>query len=190
MRCFVMVLGVVVMAGGCATGAANGGAVSLRYQGMTRKMYIDGDGTVMGSRYQLRPTSDGYTGIGGRGVVDLRSDGARITGLGGDDKLVALHVAADGAVVRFNGLFGGRFASLTAAPDAITGWVGGCHYDFKSVGQRYEGTRACPMGEGPPLWAQIELPSRFGALPADRKAMLMALLLAPEPSAFAPLVAR
>jgi hypothetical protein len=103
---------------GCAAGRAGDEAgasyVTLRAPGETHQMRIGADGQVISASFQLRPTTDGYQGSARSGLVSLRSDGERITGLA-DDRPVDLHLSVEGEVLRAPGVPGGAQLGRAAA---------------------------------------------------------------------------
>jgi hypothetical protein len=170
---------------GCAAGNAESGAstLTLRAPGETQEMRITTDGRVAGASFQLQATDAGYRGAVHSQIVELRSDGERIRGVVGD-RIVDLHVRVDGDVMGANGLFAGRLGRITATPVSISSSFGPCRYELQGDlrASKYEGSRACMRAPLPFEPASVELPARFGELPADRRAMLLALLLAADAS--------
>jgi hypothetical protein len=168
---FWLLAGLMVI-GGCVWRAAESATLALHVPGETRAMQLSAGGEVSGQSFQLRPTAGGYRGTAGAAVVDLNSSGEKITGVVGD-RIVDLHVRVEGDEVHANGLFAGELGRLDAGPQAIFGYVGRCRYDLRDAGARFEGTRTC----GGTYPASLDLPRELANLPADRRAMLLALLL-------------
>jgi hypothetical protein len=139
-------------------------------------MSLAPDGGVVGSSFQLRPTSDGYFGVAGTQTVDLNSFGQRIVGVAGGG-VVNLHLRVDGDAVQVQGLFGGRLGRLFADSHAMSSWFGGCRYDLRMAGARFEGLRTCPRVPQAAQPVTVELPSGFADMPGERRAMLLTLLL-------------
>jgi hypothetical protein len=169
------VLAAMVTAGGCVT---TGGpdALALRTVGHTRLLDVFPDGGVVSADYQLEATPEGYWGTVGDGTVDLNAQGDRVFGVIGNG-VVNMRLRVEGDAVRLQGLYGGRVGGLAADARAISSWLGRCYYDLRAVGNRYQGQRNCYRGPGVQP-ATVELPASFGTLPPQRRAMLLALLLA------------
>jgi hypothetical protein len=152
-----------------------GSSLTLRAIGDTREMAFEADGGVVGARFQLRPSAGGYWGVSGESPVDLRTSGQRIIGVVGD-RIVNLHLQVDGDAVLLQGLFAGGIGRLSADHQTISSWLGGCYYDLQLTGSRYQGQRLCRRrGLVEPV--SIDASGVFEALPAERRAMLLALLL-------------
>jgi hypothetical protein len=165
---------VAALAGACST-ASQGTYLTLRTVGETQQMSWAADGGVLGANFQLRATPEGYLGLVGDSTVELTSDGQRIVGVVGD-RPVNLHLKIDGDGVRARGMFAGQIGSLVADRFAISSWLGGCHYALQVAGPRFQGERICRSSQVFEL-VTIELSRSFAALPAARRAMLLALLL-------------
>jgi hypothetical protein len=168
------VLVVAWLAGGCAE-LSTEGALTLRAPGETRALEIYPDGGVVSASFQLKATREGYWGVMGDTTVDLNADGRRIFGIIGNDPInMRLRVEGDG--LRTQGQYGSRIGRLSADGQAISSYLGTCRYDLHLVGARFEGTRSCFYGRnGEPV--TIVLPPRFVGLSAERRAMLLTLLL-------------
>jgi hypothetical protein len=163
------------VAGGCAT-APGPDSLALRTAGDTRLLDIYPGGGVVSADYQLKATPEGYWGtFGGGATVDLNAHGGRIVGVIGPG-IVNMHLRIQGDAVRLQGLYGGALGGLSADRQAISAWLGLCYYDLHAVGNRFEGQRNCHRRRVQP--ATVELPPGFAALPPQRRAMLLALLLA------------
>jgi hypothetical protein len=165
---------VAAVVGGCAT-TAGPDALALRTAGDTRLLDLYPGGGVVSAEYQLKATPEGYWGTAGGGTVDLNAAQGRIFGVIGGG-VVNLHLRVEGDAVRLQGLYGGALGGLSADGQAISAWLGLCRYDLRAVGPRFEGQRNCHRGRVQP--ATVELPPGFAALPPQRRAMLLALLLA------------
>jgi hypothetical protein len=170
----------LVLLGACA-GADKSGAnrdVTLRTAtGALRSFSLAKDGNLIGPTMSLAPTETGYRGMVDSAMVDLRSDGERISGTL-RNQMVDLHVSSDDDEMIVRGLFAGRLGRITASSLAIYSTLGICVYDLEARGGRYEGQRACGGGRMPSVYpATVELPPGFERLSRDRQMMLLALLL-------------
>jgi hypothetical protein len=148
----------------------------MRTIGETQSMGLEADGGVLGAGFQLTPTPEGYFGRAGSRWVDLSGEGRRIIGVLGNG-LVNLHLRVDGEAVSVQGLFGGQLGRLAADRHGISSWLGGCYYDLQASGARFEGQRTCRRSRHVPEPVVVQLPDAFDRLPAERRAMLLALLL-------------
>jgi hypothetical protein len=169
---FSRVVLMAALVGGCST-AGVAPYLTLRTVGETRQMGAEADGSIVGSQFQLRPTAEGYWGVAGNDPVDLISDGERIVGEMGSH-LVSLRLHTSGDVMRLEGLFGRLVAHLEVGP-TLSSWFGGCYYVLHRAGSRLEGERSCRLRVNEPV--TIERSAEFDALPVERRAMLLALLL-------------
>jgi hypothetical protein len=170
----------VLLALGCAgeNAASRNRYVTLRTTHSSQQMALTPAGDIIGPTMQLAPTPEGYRGMVDSALVDLRSDGERITGTI-RDKIVDLHVSVsnDGVGLTTRGLFAGRLGRLDASLVEIRSTLGPCTYELHAVGDHYEGQRACGGGNIPmPRPVAIELPAGFERLRPDRQSMLLAIL--------------
>jgi hypothetical protein len=167
-------LAAAALVGACST-ASQGTYLTLRTAGETQQMSWAADGGVLGANFQLRATPEGYLGVVGENTVDLTSDGQRIVGVVGD-RPVNLHLKVDADGLRARGVFAGQIGSLVADRYAISSWLGGCQYTLQATGSRFQGERICRSNQTFEV-VTIEVSRSFGALPAPRRVMLLALLL-------------
>jgi hypothetical protein len=181
-----LALVVGMMALGCTTrSAAPAGSapvaandqLTLRTASGPTQMSLGPDGQIMGPTIQLTPTDGGYRGVFESRLVDLRSNGERISGTV-HDRMVDLHVEVVDDRLVARGLFGGRLGRLEASNLRIRNTLGICSYDLQARATRYEGHRACRTRSMPmPHPVAIELPPGFERLRPDRQLMLLAILL-------------
>jgi hypothetical protein len=164
------------LAGSACSTAGSGSYLTLRTIGETREMGPESDGGVRGARFQLRPTREGYWGTSGDALVDMNADGPHIVGVLGDHP-INLHLQVEGDALRLQGLFAGRIGSMTIDRQGLSSWLGGCYYDLQAAGARFEGMRTCRARRGLAEPVSIDIAPGFEALPAERRAMLLALLL-------------
>jgi hypothetical protein len=165
-------LSALLLVAGCA--ASGRQALTLRGPGFTRELDVAADGSVRGAAFQLRATGDGYAGTSPTGTVHLTVQGDRIIGTVGDS-LVDMHVRVEGGALRAQGLFAGEMSQLAADGQAVTASFGRCSYRLHAGGGRLEGHRTC-HATVPLQVISMAVPPGFAALPAERRAMLLALL--------------
>jgi hypothetical protein len=164
---------------GCAATQAGGGAA----QGEDRdgdKYFTSGPGTTFaiklegprffGPELDISKFPDGYRGQVRGNVVDLRSDGSRITGFVAT-RHTDLHVQPlpDGMLIQ--GIFANALSRIELGPDRLKGNVGTVSYDFirRDLGSlRYENRN----GQG---W--LELPSSLVSRRIDEQAIWLMLYL-------------
>jgi hypothetical protein len=172
-----LVLALVLGGSACST-AGSSSYLTLRTLGETREMGAERGGGVLGARFQLQSTNEGYFGIDGLAPVDMNADGEHIVGILGD-RLINLHLRVDGNAVAIQGVFGGSLGNLHTDGQVLTSWLGGCYYALQSSGPRprMEGTRSCRRSGSIVEPVSLDVSSEFEALPAQRRAMLLALLL-------------
>ena len=180
MRYLAVVLTVLLpVVGGCASSSTpKREYFTLRTGNGGQQMALAKTGEIIGPTLQLSPTDTGYRGMADAAIVELRSDGERITGTI-RDRIIDLHISLedDGSLVA-RGLFGGRLGRLDASNYEIRSTLGVCTYELEAKGSRYEGRRACGRTNMPMVRpSSIELPLGFERLKVDRQVMLLAILL-------------
>src|SRR5262245_30852790 len=110
--------------------ARRGEYMTLRTSGTSNQFALAAGGNVIGPTLQLAPTADGYRGMSNDMLVELRSDGERITGTI-HDTIVDLHVSVpDQGGLLFRVLFGGRLGRVDADNYAIRSSLGLCSYEL------------------------------------------------------------
>jgi hypothetical protein len=179
MRYLAVVLTVLLpVVGGCASSSTpKREYFTLRTGNGGTQMALGQSGEIIGPTLQLSPTDSGYRGLADAAIVDLRSDGERITGTI-RDRIIDLHISLEDEGLVARGLFGGRLGRLDASNNAIRSTLGVCTYELEAKGSRYEGQRACGRSNMPMVRpTSIELPVGFERLKVDRQVMLLAILL-------------
>jgi hypothetical protein len=169
-----------LLAGLCACAGQEGASktrdVTLRtVDGASRSFALAGNGELIGPELALKPTTDGYRGLANSALVELRSNGERITGTM-RNTIVDLHVSNEDEGLFVRGLFAGKLGRIAASATNIYSTLGPCTYDLEAKGARYEGQRYCGR-RSMIVPAAIELPPGFQRLPVDRQMMLLAILL-------------
>jgi hypothetical protein len=159
--------------------------ITLKTPGNLSTMTIDGS-RIFGPDIEIARYCDAYRGRSSRGIVDLRSENSRITGVVGSGT-TDLHVdvgmvSDEPAPIRsqevrafhVRGMNAGKLGELEVRSDRIVGQLGGCAYDLhqssSACGTTYSGLRSCG---GLPEKAELTLPPGVVALdPMDRAALL------------------
>jgi hypothetical protein len=146
--------------------------------GGTEQAKLEGP-RLHGADLEVSRFEGGYRGMGRSGVIDLRTEGKKITGnVGAGSTELYVDDGPDGLHIR--GRFAERMSDLAVQPDRLAGTMGRCHYDLRRPGGQgpwYEGQRVCG---GANTGVRLALPSALAALSALDRGVLLAVFLASE----------
>jgi hypothetical protein len=146
-----------------------------RIPGNTFQAKVEGD-RLYGVDVELKKDGSTYRGRSKIGIIDLRSNGETIEGDMGNGR-TELHVTDGPDGLSGKGMIGGGLSHFDLSDDRFSGTIGNCNYDLaknQDSGVWYEGLSTCNGIGG---YTRLALPADFPKLPADERAVMLAVFL-------------
>jgi hypothetical protein len=161
--------------------------ITLRYPGNFDQVALEG-GRIFGPELEVMRYDDAYRGFAFRKQIDLRVREDLIEGIVGAGR-TELHVARYPDGFELQGLYAGNLGLLTFRRDRLEGQLGGRVFRLRNsatdprVFESNTGPaeRAVPLPRAAsgihPGPTEIALPNRFGSLPTEHQATVLAIFL-------------
>jgi hypothetical protein len=151
---------------------------TISLPGGTEQARLEGT-RLYGSDLEVSRLEGGFRGMGRSGVIDLHTQGNKISGNVGSGS-TELYVDEGPEGLHIRGRFAERMSDLSVRPDRVAGSIGRCHYDLNRLGGQgpwYEGQRVCG---GANAGIRLALPSALASLAPIDRGVLLAVFLASE----------
>ena len=152
---------------------------TMSMAGDTEQAKLEGS-RLHGAGLEVSRFDTAYRGTGRSGVIDLRTEGNKISGnVGAGSTELFVEDGPQGLHIR--GRFAERMSDLAVQPDRIRGTIGRCQYDLERPGGQgpwYEGQRVCG---GAASGVRLAFPGALASMaPIDRAALVSVFLASEE----------